>query len=152
MAQVRALARRTIPADPGTVLAALADYREIRPSILTEHYRDYRVEVGGEGAGTVVHWVLQATSKRRRDQLVEVSTVPEGVVETDRNSSMVTTWRVRPDGPDAATVEVDTRWDGAGGIGGFFERMFAPKGLQRIHDGVLANLERRVAAGGQRTG
>jgi Polyketide cyclase / dehydrase and lipid transport len=152
MAQVRALARRTIPADPGTVLAALADYREIRPSILTEHYRDYRVEVGGEGAGTVVHWVLQATSKRQRDQLVEVSTVPEGVVETDRNSSMVTTWRVRPEGPDSATVEVDTRWDGAGGIGGFFERTFAPKGLQRIHDGVLANLERRVAAGGRGSG
>jgi hypothetical protein len=152
MAHVRALARRTIPADPEKVLAALADYREIRPSILTEHYRDYRVEVGGEGAGTVVGWVLQATSKRQRDQLVEVSTAPEGgVVETDRNSSMVTTWRVRPEGQAAATVEIDTRWNGAGGIGGFFERLFAPKGLRRIHDGVLANLERRVAPGAQRT-
>ncbi len=152
MAQVRALARRTIAADPAKVLAALADYREVRPSILTEHYRDYRVESGGDGAGTVVHWVLQATSKRQRDQLLEVSTAPGGgVVETDRNSSMVTTWRVRPEGPAAATVEVETRWNGAGGVGGFFERMFAPKGLQRIHGAVLENLERRVVPGGQRS-
>jgi hypothetical protein len=99
-----------------------------------------------------VGWVLQATSKRQRDQLVEVSAAPEGgLVETDRNSSMVTTWRVRPEGQAAATVEIDTRWNGAGGVGGFFERLFAPKGLRRIHDGVLANLERRVAPGGQRS-
>jgi hypothetical protein len=151
MAQVRATARRTISADPEKVLAALADYREVRPAILTEHYRDYQVETGGEGAGTVVHWVLQATSKRQRDQRVEVSTAPDGgVVETDHNSSMVTTWRVRPEGQTAATVEVDTTWNGAGGVGGFFERLFAPKGLQRIHDGVLANLERRLVPGGQR--
>jgi hypothetical protein len=149
MAQVRATVGRTIAADPGRVLGALADYRETRPAILTEHYRDYRVQSGGDGAGTVVGWVLQATPKRQRDQLVEVSADPAGgVVETDRNSSMVTTWRVRPDGPGAARVDVDTRWNGASGIGGFFERVFAPRGLARIHDGVLDNLERRLAAHG----
>ncbi|MGW9367480.1 SRPBCC family protein, partial [Streptomyces albidoflavus] len=31
-------------------------------------------------------------------------------------------------------------WNGAGGIGGFFERTFAPKGLARIHDQTLAKL------------
>jgi hypothetical protein len=148
VAQVRATAHRTITADPDRVRAALADYREVRPAILTEHYRDYQVQAGGEGAGTVVHWVLQATSKRQRDQVVDVATVPEGVVETDRNSSMVTTWKVRPEGEGRSTVEIDTRWNGAGGVGGFFERMFAPKGLQRIHDGVLANLESRISAHG----
>jgi hypothetical protein len=149
MAQVRATVSRTIAAEPGKVLGALADYRETRPAILTEHYRDYRVQSGGDGTGTVVGWVLQATSKRQRDQLVDVSADPaDSVVETDRNSSMVTTWRVRPAGQGSATVEVDTRWNGAGGVGGFFERMFAPRGLARIHDGVLDNLERRLAAHG----
>ena len=33
-----------------------------------------------------------------------------------------------------------------GGIGGFFERTFAPKGLARIYDDVLANLEQVVRA------
>jgi hypothetical protein len=30
-------------------------------------------------------------------------------------------------------------------VGGFFERLFAPRGLQRIHEGVLENLERHLA-------
>lgn len=32
------------------------------------------------------------------------------------------------------------------GIGGFFERTFAPKGLGRIYDTVLANLAAEVEA------
>jgi hypothetical protein len=39
---------------------------------------------------------------------------------------------------------VTTTWQGAGGIGGFFERTFAPKGLARIHDAVLARLATEV--------
>jgi hypothetical protein len=30
-------------------------------------------------------------------------------------------------------------------VGGFFERTFAPRGLARIHQGVLANLDRELA-------
>lgn len=41
-------------------------------------------------------------------------------------------------------VVVTTVWDGAGGIGGFFERTFAPKGLGRIYDEVLAKLATEV--------
>lgn len=147
MPQVTARTSRTIAAAPQDVLAAISDYREVRPRILTEHYRDYRVEEGGQGAGTVAHWILQATSKRQRDQTVDVDADPAGVVERDRNSSMVTTWTVEPAGEGRSTVALDTRWNGATGVGGFFERLFAPRGLQRIHDGVLANLARHLGAG-----
>ena len=141
MAQVTARTERTIDAPAERVHAALADYETVRPTILTEHYRDYRVESGGQGAGTRAHWLLQATQKRVRDQLVEVSVPgPERIVERDANSSMVTTWTVTPAGDDRSVVAVESSWTGAGGLGGFFERTFAPKGLQRIHDGVLANL------------
>ena len=37
-----------------------------------------------------------------------------------------------------------TVWNGAGGIGGFFEKTFAPKGLGRIYDAVLAKLAAEV--------
>ncbi|BFO17026.1 hypothetical protein SHKM778_34140 [Streptomyces sp. KM77-8] len=37
-----------------------------------------------------------------------------------------------------------TVWNGAGGIGGFFEKTFAPKGLARIHDALLARLATQV--------
>lgn len=139
MAQVTATAERTIDAPPAQVAAALADYQTVRPRILTEHFSDYRVEPDGQ-----VHWRLQATSKRVREQLVDVSTPAEGtVVERDANSSMVTTWTVTPAG-NGSTVAVVSTWNGAGGIGGFFERTFAPKGLRRIYDGVLANLDGAV--------
>jgi uncharacterized protein YndB with AHSA1/START domain len=144
MAQVTARAERTIDAPAERVRAAVADYDTVRPAILTEHYRDYRVEAGGQGAGSRVHWTLQATKKRVRDQMIEVSVPAEDrIVERDANSSMVTTWTVSPAG-ERSVVAVETTWDGAGGIGGFFERTFAPKGLQRIHDGVLSKLDDAV--------
>lgn len=137
MAQVTATAERVVSAPAERVTAAIADYGTVRPRILTEHYSDYRVEPDGR-----VHWRLQATKSRVREQLVDVSTPGEGtVVERDAHSSMVTTWAVSPAGPDRSTVTVTTTWDGASGIGGFFERTFAPKGLRRIHEGLLANLD-----------
>jgi hypothetical protein len=42
---------------------------------------------------------------------------------------------------------VRTTWNGASGIGGFFERMFAPKGLQRVYGEILGRLDRELAAG-----
>lgn len=141
MAQVTSRTQRTIDAPADRVRAALADYETVRPQILTDHYSDYRVEEGGRGAGSRVHWRLQATKKRVRDQLVEVSVPAEDqIVERDTNSTMVTTWTVTPQGPDRSVVAVESTWNGAGGIGGFFERAFAPKGLQRIYEGMLSNL------------
>ncbi|MGI9001386.1 MAG: SRPBCC family protein [Pseudonocardia sp.] len=146
MAQVMARAERAIDAPAQRVRTALADYDTTRPQILTEHFGDYRVEAGGQGAGSRVHWRLRATEKRVRDCLVDVSAPDDRIVERDRNSSMVTTWTVTPDGPFRSTVSVETTWNGAGGIGGFFERTFAPKGLRRIYDGVLSNLDDAVQA------
>lgn len=138
MAQVTATTQRTIEA-PAEVTAALADYETVRPQILTENYGDYRVEPDKR-----VHWTLQATKKRVRDQLVTVEVDRDHIVERDANSSMVTTWTVASEGTNRSTVSVETTWNGAGGIGGFFEKTFAPKGLARIHDGVLANLDAAV--------
>jgi hypothetical protein len=61
------------------------------------------------------------------------------LLEADENSSMRITWTVSGQG-NVSLVTVDAVWNGAGGIGGFFERTFAPKGLNRIHDQVLAAL------------
>jgi hypothetical protein len=140
MGKVTATAERTIDAPADKVRALVADYAETRPKLLTEHYRDYEVIEGGVGAGTKARWKLQATSKRVRDVLATVSEPQPGtLVETDANSSMVTTWTVGESGA-GSVVRIETSWDGAGGIGGFFERTFAPGGLKRIYDGVLAKL------------
>jgi uncharacterized protein YndB with AHSA1/START domain len=147
MAQVKATAERTIGAPVEQVWHALADYAGVRPTLLTDHFSEYEVRAGGTGGGTTVHWKLAATSKRVRDCLVEVTEPAEHqLIERDANSSMVTTWRVRPSGGDNSAVSVETTWDGATGVGGFFERTFAPGGLRKIYDGMLANLDRVVRA------
>lgn len=146
MAQVNATTERVYQAPPARVYEALADYRVTRPKLLPAQYSEYEVRAGGTGAGTQVHWRLQATEKRVRDCLFSVSEpTPQRLVETDANSSMVITWTVTPVGADQCKVTVEAGWKGAGGIGGFFERAFAPKGLNRIHDAVLARLAEELA-------
>ncbi|MGW1400085.1 SRPBCC family protein [Streptomyces sp. NPDC002405] len=145
MAQVEATTERVVAADAETVFDAVADYSGTRPKVLPEHFSEYEVREGGDGEGTLVHWKLQATSKRVRDCLMEVSEPTDGeLVEKDRNSSMVTVWRVTPAGEGKSRVVVTTTWKGAGGIGGFFERTLAPKGLARIYDAMLAKLATEV--------
>jgi hypothetical protein len=113
--------------------------------MLPEQFSDYRVESGGQGDGTRVHWRFAATSKRVRDQLMAVTQPgPDELVESDANSSMVTTWSFYPVDTEVTTVRVRTTWNGAGGIGGFFERTFAPKGLQRVYAEILGRLDREL--------
>jgi hypothetical protein len=148
MGQVVATAEGIVPATPERVLAALADYTEVRPRLLPEQFSDYRVETGGHGAGTRVHWRFAATSKRVRDQLVSVTQPgPDRLVETDANSSMVSTWTLHPVDAGVTTVRVRTTWTGAGGVGGFFERTFAPRALRRVYGEMLDRLDREVTAG-----
>lgn len=148
MSQVVVHAEKIISAPAEQVVQALTDYETVRPRILPVQFSEYRVESGGQGEGTTVHWKFAATSKRVRDQLLDVTEPALGtVVETDRNSSMVTTWTVLAEGTGGSTVKVRTTWDGAGGIGGFFERTFAPKGLGRVYVDLLHRLDAELAAG-----
>ncbi|MFG2755402.1 SRPBCC family protein [Streptomyces wuyuanensis] len=145
MAQVEATTERIVAGGAEAVFDALADYKDTRAKLLPGQFSEYQVREGGDGEGTLVHWRLQATSKRVRDCLLEVTEPTDGqLVEKDRNSSMVTTWTVTPAGEGRSRVVVTSVWNGAGGIGGFFERTFAPKGLARIYDELLANLAAEV--------
>src|SRR6266545_695212 len=57
----------------------------------------------------------------------------------------VTTWTLVPTTDGTATrLKLSTTWQGRGGVGGFFERTFAPKGLRRIYDDLLDRLTEKV--------
>jgi hypothetical protein len=145
MATVKATAEQMVEGTPEQVGTAVRDYVNVRPRILTEHFGAYEVRAGGQGAGTVVHWTLQATKKRIRDCLIEVSEPEAGrLVERDTKSSMVTTWTVGPADEGRSLVRVETTWQGAGGVPGFFERVFAPIGLRRVYGELLTNLAHLV--------
>ena len=146
MSTVSTTTSRRIEAPAERIVAALADYRGTRPRLLPEHFTDYEVVEGGDGAGTAVRWRLHATRKRVRDVFADVSaTDAHGFTEVDRNSSLRTTWRVESDGPGTSEVLVTNEWTGATGVGGFFERTFAPRGLDRIYGELLDNLAADVA-------
>ncbi|MFI6367342.1 SRPBCC family protein [Nocardia sp. NPDC050630] len=144
MGQVSASSSIAVAADPQRALEAIADYEKVRPRILSAHYRDYKVVEGGQGAGTVAEWTLQATEKRSRNVHAVVSVSDSIVTERDSNSTLVNTWTVTPDGT-GSQVTLRTSWKGAGGIAGIFEGIFAPLGLKKIQAEVLANLQRELA-------
>lgn len=144
MGQVSASSSIVVAADPKRTLDAIADYETVRPKILSSHYRDYKVVEGGQGAGTVAEWTLQATEKRSRNVRAAISVSDSMVTERDSNSSMVTAWTVTPSGT-GSLVTVRTTWKGAGGIGGIFEGIFAPLGLKKIQAEVLENLKKELA-------
>lgn len=143
MGQVSATSTVLIDAAPEAVLAAVADYRVVRPKILSSHYSDFSVLEGGEGQGTVATWKLQATKSRVREVKAAVDVAGHTVIEKDANSTMVTNWTVAPAGP-GSSVTTKTSWTGAGGVKGFFEKTFAPLGLKKIQAEVLANLKKEI--------
>ena len=62
------------------------------------------------------------------------------MTESDTGSSAVTTFTISPQGP-ASLVQISGTWDGAGGIGGLFERIFAPRVLRAIYTDELKRLD-----------
>jgi Polyketide cyclase / dehydrase and lipid transport len=140
MAQVRAQTYGTISATPDEAYRVLSDYASGRPKILTGNFSEYRVEEGGIGPGTVVAYHFKAGG-RERDYRMKVSAPdPYTLREEDAGSSLVTTWAVSAAG-NGSKVAVTTEWEGASGVGGFFERTFAPMGLKKVYGQMLARLE-----------
>jgi hypothetical protein len=156
MAQLEVVAEREIAAEPNDVFDAIADYQEVHPRLLTEQFTDYEVREGGDGEGTVLAFRFHATSRRVREMLCDITEPEENVlVETDRNSTLVTRYTVTPAAAGGgAHVTIRTTWEGAGGVGGFFERLFAPRALTGVYQRILANLaaETEKSPGGESTG
>jgi hypothetical protein len=138
MATVTASATKAIDVPPERVLEFLRDYREARPRILTDNYTAYRVEQGGHGKGTVIGYHF-AAGGRERDYRLQVEEDSAGLSERDQLSSYVSRWTVAP-GASGSEVTLEASWQGAGGIGGVFERTFAPIGLRRIFGEMLDKL------------
>ena len=147
MSQIHVEASRVVDASPQDVYALFADYRTRHPQILPpQNFVDYRVEEGGQGAGTIASFRVRAGG-RERPYRMQVSEPEQGRViqERDTTSSLVTTFTFDPEaGGKQTRVTIATEWEGAGGIGGFFERTFAPSAMRRIYDDELNRLAAAV--------
>ena len=79
---------------------------------------------------------------RSRSYRMQVSEPEPGRVlaESDTGSSLKTTFTVNPDGEQSA-VRITSTWQRAGGIGGFFERTFAPRVLKKLYAEELDRID-----------
>ena len=153
MSHIHVKSEQVVDAPPEEVYAALKDYKHKRPHMLTPNFLDYRVEHGGVGKGTVVDYRLKAGGRERPYRMHVDETVRGKVLtERDTNSSLITRWTLLPmKGGRKTQVSLTSEWEGGSGIGGFFERAFAPIGLRRIYANMLAMLARSVQPEGQYT-
>jgi hypothetical protein len=125
-------------------MAFLRDYRDSRQKILTDNFSAYRVEQGGKGDGTIYAYHF-AAGRRERDYRLHVRETAGGLEEQDQMSSFVSTWTVEP-ARSGSTVTIESSWEGATGVGGFFEHRFAPLGLRRIYGQMLERLTAALSA------
>jgi uncharacterized protein YndB with AHSA1/START domain len=140
MGTIQVSEERQIDAPPATVYGYIADHREHHPHFLPPAFSDFEVESGGVGAGTITRFKVTAGG-RSREYRMEVAEPEPGRVmtESDTNSSLVTTWTVTPEN-GVSRVRISTTWDGAGGVGGVFERLFAPRVMRGIYADELERL------------
>lgn len=155
MGTVAVSAERAVGVPAGTAYTCLSDYHQHHHRFLPPAFSNFTVEEGGTGAGTVVRFTVTAGG-RVRDYRMAVDEPEPGRVlrETDTGSTMVTTFTVTPEGA-GSRVRIDTSWAGAGGVGGIFERLFAPRVLRGIYVDELDRFDayaRGVAGGDGGTG
>ena len=142
MATISLKAQGRVGAPAGRVYTILADYNQHHPKILPPAFTDLKVEEGGVGAGTVFSVTMKVAGRTRTARMYVAEPQPGRVLtESEPTTSLLTTFTVVPDG-DTSRVQIATTWQGAKGIGGFFERLFAPRLLQRIYVQELKNLDR----------
>lgn len=140
MGTVQASAEGVVQASPVTVYRLLADMSE-HPKFLPPAFSDFEIEAGGVGAGTVTRFNVTAGGRTRAYRMEVAEPDPGRVLtESDTGSSLVTTFTVIPEGSNSR-VRIETSWQGAGGVGGFFERRFAPKALRRLYRDELERLD-----------
>jgi hypothetical protein len=146
MAVLEVAAERSIGVPARDVYRLISDFRVHHPRFLPPAFSDFRVEEGGLGAGTVHSFRLSAGGRRRSYRMRVDEPQPGRVLtESDTASSLVTTFVVAPEGP-GCRVRIESRWEGAGGLGGFFERLLAPRVLGRLYADELKRLDRYASA------
>lgn len=146
MATIHVSAAQVVDAPAADVYGYIADMREHHPRFLPETFSDFTVEAGGVGAGTVTRFKTNAGGRTREYRMQVAEPEPGRVLtESDTESSLVTTFTVDPEG-DRSRVQISTTWEGAKGIGGFFERTFAPRVLRRVYEDELRRLNEYAKA------
>ena len=144
MAVIQVTAERTVNAPAEAVYGYIRDMHT-HPKFLPPAFSDFHIESGGVGTGSVTRFKVTAGGRTREYHMTVDEPEPGRVLrESDQNSSLITKFTVDPAVSGASQVQISTTWQGAGGIGGFFERTFAPRAMRAIYEDELQRLDSYV--------
>lgn len=144
MGVIQVTAERTVNAPADAVYGYIRDMHD-HPRFLPPAFSDFHIESGGVGTGSVTRFKVTAGGRTREYHMTVDEPEPGRVLrESDQNSSLITKFIVDPAVSGSALVRISTTWQGAGGIGGFFERTFAPRAMRAIYEDELQRLDSYV--------
>jgi len=137
---------RDIPAAAPLLYELIADYETGHPRILPKQYfGSLEVLRGGRGAGTRIRFTAKAFG-RVHEHTGEITEPQPGTeLKETLASGMVTTYRVVPLGPSAATVTITTEYSRPGPRG-WVEKMLVAPYLRRVFLTELDQLAEVAAA------
>lgn len=144
MAEIIASVTELVRAAPHVVWDIFTDYHDAHDRVLPRPaFGKMVVERGGRGAGTVFTIELREGARTRTMRMDVTEPQPARVLmESDRDSDLVTTFTVEPsDGGRHSRVTITTRWT-RGGLRGFLERMFGPPLMRPVFRAELRNVEK----------
>lgn len=124
----------------------ITDYVNKHARFLPVQYCNYRVEAGGQGAGTVISYTL-VMRRGSRDLRMNVSEplIKQTIVESNQDSSYVVRWRLLAQNLDLTDIMLETEWRSRKrGMRALLEHVFATIALRRMHRQTLINLEQLI--------
>ena len=140
-----------IDAPPARVYSIIADYQTGHPKILPRPFRNFVVEAGGVGAGTIIRFEVHAYGSVTKCRAIVTEPEP-GRVLVERNlepTESTTTFIVAPGANSGSDVTFVTEGRSRNGIAGVIERWMSKRFLQKLYAEELQLLAKRATAGNQ---
>jgi hypothetical protein len=136
MAMIHVCATRRVDVSAETVYGYLADLREHHPRFLPPAFSEFEVESGGVGHGTITRFKVAAGGRTREYRMRVAEPEPHRVRHEFKPGDDV--YR-HSSGRRLARGDLH-HLKAAAGIGGFFERLFAPRVMRGIYTDELERL------------
>lgn len=124
-----------VDAPPDRVYGIIADYRTGHPNILPKPFRNFAVEQGGIGAGTIIRFDVHAYGTVTKCRAVVTEPEP-GRVLVERNverTESTTTFTVQPGANGGTDVTFVTEAQSRGGLAGAIERWMSTRFLKKLY-------------------
>ena len=139
--QITISVRGDVDAAADVVYAVFADYRQGHRLIVSpKFFRDWHVEQGGYGAGTILTYTAMALGQKTPHRAV-VSEPQPGRVLVETEETLCTTFTVDAVGADRAKVDITTITTTAKGMRGVVERLIMPWVLRPLYREEIRHLE-----------